>query len=507
MNALTTLSVLLHFFPWMPSFLQEIQEAKSWCCFLFPFSLLNFTTTKTFKNTLKSHLTLHLLTFEDAFKMSSCSSLFRIFKVIQTKRAGDATKSTTWLVKADFLTSSVQRLLLLWSQVSLKEVCAKTVLRCKEIKEEKKGAMQTHFHWCMWYPLQTCDLDFHLQSCLVQGDEWCMNCQQMQEETLNLNKSSKKARLRVNTECHLHDGWDTEKIQIHEQLNQRRGNTRVLQEKGDWSIFHANTRLNVNPSSFIKCCLVSDSPDPDIHLIFWITGKSFMLTITVSTNPPQVATYTKAIKVTVDGPREPRSKTRQQQQLRAFASAFGPRSTTFFPSLSLTSEWSKFTAKTDKWSFDVANRPDSMSTLDVGWGSAVTPFTSTSYGMSVSRNPYSQYGSYASDGVSSSNVTMTGSSSLPGASSGSSNYASAAAAAAIEMSSLLSVQQQQQPPIHHHNQQHLLNQMPQQVMESSGCGNANGNFFFEVYPPISCPWHFAFSWLLKSSWNWHKTTC
>ncbi|GLV34611.1 Runt related A [Carabus blaptoides fortunei] len=29
----------------------------------------------------------------------------------------------------------------------------------------------------------------------------------------------------------------------------------------------------------------------------------------VSTSPPQVATYNKAIKVTVDGPREPRSKT------------------------------------------------------------------------------------------------------------------------------------------------------------------------------------------------------
>ncbi|XP_069188019.1 protein lozenge [Procambarus clarkii] len=39
-------------------------------------------------------------------------------------------------------------------------------------------------------------------------------------------------------------------------------------------------------------------------------GKSFLLTITISTTPPQVATYTKAIKVTVDGPREPRSKTR-----------------------------------------------------------------------------------------------------------------------------------------------------------------------------------------------------
>ncbi|CAH1116248.1 unnamed protein product [Phaedon cochleariae] len=41
-------------------------------------------------------------------------------------------------------------------------------------------------------------------------------------------------------------------------------------------------------------------------------GKSFTLTIIVSTSPPQVATLSKAIKVTVDGPREPRSKTRQQ---------------------------------------------------------------------------------------------------------------------------------------------------------------------------------------------------
>lgn len=38
-------------------------------------------------------------------------------------------------------------------------------------------------------------------------------------------------------------------------------------------------------------------------------GKSFSLTITIATKPPQVATYLKAIKVTVDGPREPRSKT------------------------------------------------------------------------------------------------------------------------------------------------------------------------------------------------------
>lgn len=37
-------------------------------------------------------------------------------------------------------------------------------------------------------------------------------------------------------------------------------------------------------------------------------GKSFSLTITIGTFPHQVATYGKAIKVTVDGPREPRTK-------------------------------------------------------------------------------------------------------------------------------------------------------------------------------------------------------
>ncbi|XP_021957533.2 segmentation protein Runt-like [Folsomia candida] len=51
-------------------------------------------------------------------------------------------------------------------------------------------------------------------------------------------------------------------------------------------------------------------------------GKSFSLTIAVASSPPQVTTYQKAIKVTVDGPREPRSKTRQQQQ---FHFGFGQR--------------------------------------------------------------------------------------------------------------------------------------------------------------------------------------
>lgn len=39
-------------------------------------------------------------------------------------------------------------------------------------------------------------------------------------------------------------------------------------------------------------------------------GKSFTITIAVFTNPPQITLYQKAIKVTVDGPRDPRSKTK-----------------------------------------------------------------------------------------------------------------------------------------------------------------------------------------------------
>lgn len=45
--------------------------------------------------------------------------------------------------------------------------------------------------------------------------------------------------------------------------------------------------------------------------LFISIGKSFNLTITLSTCPPQIAVYYKCIKVTVDGPREPRSKTRK----------------------------------------------------------------------------------------------------------------------------------------------------------------------------------------------------
>lgn len=37
-------------------------------------------------------------------------------------------------------------------------------------------------------------------------------------------------------------------------------------------------------------------------------GKMFSLVMTVATEPPQVATYQNAIKITVDGPREPRCK-------------------------------------------------------------------------------------------------------------------------------------------------------------------------------------------------------
>ncbi|XP_011347081.1 segmentation protein Runt [Ooceraea biroi] len=55
-------------------------------------------------------------------------------------------------------------------------------------------------------------------------------------------------------------------------------------------------------------------------------GKSFTLTIQIHTLPLQLATYSKAIKVTVDGPREPRSKSGYQ---------YGPG----FPGLGILSPW------------------------------------------------------------------------------------------------------------------------------------------------------------------------
>ncbi|XP_077193758.1 runt-related transcription factor 3 isoform X2 [Paroedura picta] len=53
-------------------------------------------------------------------------------------------------------------------------------------------------------------------------------------------------------------------------------------------------------------------------------GKSFTLTITVFTNPTQVATYHRAIKVTVDGPREPRRhRQKLEEQTKSFPDRFG----------------------------------------------------------------------------------------------------------------------------------------------------------------------------------------
>lgn len=47
-------------------------------------------------------------------------------------------------------------------------------------------------------------------------------------------------------------------------------------------------------------------------------GKSFSVTITISSYPSQIATYNKAIKVTVDGPREPRSKQSEFKDLCSY---------------------------------------------------------------------------------------------------------------------------------------------------------------------------------------------
>uniref|UniRef100_A0A3Q1IFD8 Runt-related transcription factor n=1 Tax=Anabas testudineus TaxID=64144 RepID=A0A3Q1IFD8_ANATE len=56
-------------------------------------------------------------------------------------------------------------------------------------------------------------------------------------------------------------------------------------------------------------------------------GKSFTLTITVFTNPPQVATYQRAIKITVDGPREPRRHRQKMDEGKPGSLAFSERLT------------------------------------------------------------------------------------------------------------------------------------------------------------------------------------
>ncbi|XP_018327132.1 segmentation protein Runt [Agrilus planipennis] len=55
-------------------------------------------------------------------------------------------------------------------------------------------------------------------------------------------------------------------------------------------------------------------------------GKSFSLSIMISSSPFQIATYNKAIKVTVDGPREPRTKSNYQfgYGLAGFPGSFNP---------------------------------------------------------------------------------------------------------------------------------------------------------------------------------------
>ncbi|KAF8782991.1 runt-related transcription factor 1-like isoform X1 [Argiope bruennichi] len=82
-------------------------------------------------------------------------------------------------------------------------------------------------------------------------------------------------------------------------------------------------------------------------------GKSFTLTISVSTSPPQVVTYNKAIKVTVDGPREPR---RQQQQLRAYATAFGHHPPYLDPRYRDFRDWDSLRRKTEHWAIDIPRR-------------------------------------------------------------------------------------------------------------------------------------------------------
>lgn len=108
-------------------------------------------------------------------------------------------------------------------------------------------------------------------------------------------------------------------------------------------------------------------------------GKSFTLTISISTSPPQVVTYNKAIKVTVDGPREPR---RQQQQLRAFASAFGHRPPPYLdPRYHDFRDW----RKPEHWTIDLQRRmghpQESLYFGDGHWSHPYSPYFASASGL------------------------------------------------------------------------------------------------------------------------------
>ncbi|KAL3204744.1 hypothetical protein MRX96_011721 [Rhipicephalus microplus] len=84
-------------------------------------------------------------------------------------------------------------------------------------------------------------------------------------------------------------------------------------------------------------------------------GKSFTLTITLSTNPPQVATYAKAIKVTVDGPREPRQLAQAAlQQLSAADAHWGAAYPHYNPYLAPASGTGGFSTAPVSYSLDAS---------------------------------------------------------------------------------------------------------------------------------------------------------
>lgn len=140
-------------------------------------------------------------------------------------------------------------------------------------------------------------------------------------------------------------------------------------------------------------------------------GKSFNLTIHVNTNPPQIATYDKAIKITVDGPREPRSKTRQQ--IRTLPSSHLSNRPSLPDLLTFrlpetTSQWSDPPPKKEQWNASVPLRispkseplqdtPNSLTSVqanadDIPWNSLPSPaypsFSASAVATTQAGSPY-----------------------------------------------------------------------------------------------------------------------
>ncbi|KAF4525738.1 hypothetical protein B566_EDAN001998 [Ephemera danica] len=114
---------------------------------------------------------------------------------------------------------------------------------------------------------------------------------------------------------------------IQELLSEHHGELMATGSPGFLcSVLPTHWRSNKSLPVAFKVVALDDVQDGTLVTIK--AGKSFSLTIMVSTTPFQIATYTKAIKVTVDGPREPRTKANRERCNNKTHTAYKPNGIT-----------------------------------------------------------------------------------------------------------------------------------------------------------------------------------